>query len=72
MRRYADAYLDTVVHAANGRKHTMMALLSTLTLSLHSGWKDKEPHFGGAGSMNEFPSGQLTSTPWEGWWHDEA
>ncbi|MBT2535627.1 hypothetical protein J7I79_05645 [Arthrobacter sp. ISL-69] len=49
----------------------MMTLLSAMTLSLHAGWKDKDPHLGGAGSMGAFPSGQLSSTPWEGWWHDE-
>jgi hypothetical protein len=50
----------------------MMTLLSTLTLSLHSGWRDKDPQPGGAGSLGAFPSGQLSSAPWEGWWHDEA
>lgn len=49
----------------------MMTLLSTLTLSLHAGWKDKDPHVGGAASKGAFPSGQLSSTPWEGSWHDE-
>ncbi|WP_200951884.1 hypothetical protein [Arthrobacter sp. Soil736] len=46
-----------------------MMIWNSLTLFLDSHRYDRH-EFGGAGS--EFPSGQLTSTAWAGWWHDEA
>lgn len=46
-----------------------MMIWNSLTLFLDSRWTDRH-EFGGTGSG--FPSGQLTSTAWAGWWHDEA
>lgn len=46
-----------------------MMIWNSLTLFLDSRGNDRH-EFGGAGSG--FPSGQLTSAAWAGWWHDEA
>jgi hypothetical protein len=55
----------------------MMLLLSSLTLFLGSRRNDDDPQFGDRTASaefprTEFPSGQLTSSAWEGWWHDDA
>lgn len=46
-----------------------MLLASSLTLFLDYRGKDDDAH-SGAENATGFPSGQLTSSPWEGWWHD--
>jgi hypothetical protein len=49
-----------------------MLLLTSLNLLLdgrRSG--DNHSHSGGTG-QTEFPTGQLTSTAWEGWWHEDT
>lgn len=33
--------------------------------------EDNHAHSSGSGKPG-FPSGRLTSTAWEGWWHDDA
>jgi hypothetical protein len=48
-----------------------MLFASSLTLFLGYRGKDNDPRFGGEEDVTAFPSGQLTSTAWEGWWHDE-
>lgn len=45
-----------------------MLLLSSLNLLFDAG---RSEHAGGSGEK-EFPTGQLTSTAWEGWWHEDA
>ena len=45
-----------------------MSLLSSLNLLFDAGRRE---HSRGSGE-NEFPTGQLTSTAWEGWWHEDA
>jgi hypothetical protein len=49
----------------------MMLFWSSLTLFLDSRRND-DPQFGDGNANVSFPSGRLTSTAWEGWWHDEA
>ena len=49
-----------------------MLLLSCLNLLLDAGLGEgSRPHNGGLGTT-EFPTGRLTSTAWEGWWHEDA
>ncbi|MCU1516267.1 MAG: hypothetical protein JWQ75_988 [Pseudarthrobacter sp.] len=49
-----------------------MLLLSSLNLLLDTRRsEDNRPHSSGSGKT-EFPNGQLSSTAWEGWWHDDA
>jgi hypothetical protein len=45
-----------------------MLLLSSLNLLLDVGRRERTD---GSGE-NELPTGQLTSTAWEGWWHEDA
>ncbi len=33
---------------------------------------DDDPQANASKGVTEFPSGQLTSSAWEGWWHDDA
>lgn len=45
---------------------------SSLNLFLDSG-RDDDDHQSGDGNANtKFPSGQLTSSAWEGWMHEDA
>ena len=49
-----------------------MLLLSSLNLLLDARRsEDGRPHSSGSGTT-EFPNGQLSSTAWEGWWHEDA
>jgi hypothetical protein len=49
-----------------------MLLLSSLNLLFDAGrGEDSRPHNGGNGKT-DFPTGRLTSTAWEGWWHEDA
>jgi hypothetical protein len=49
-----------------------MLLLSSLNLLLDARRsEDSHAHSAGSGKA-EFPNGKLTSTAWEGWWHDDA
>lgn len=53
----------------------MMMLLSTIALFVDAGRGGDSPRGGGSGRGNPrpaFPSGPLTSSAWEGWWHDDA
>ena len=48
-----------------------MLLLSSLNLLLNAGrGEDSRPHSGEDGKT-DFPTGRLTSTAWEGWWHED-
>lgn len=47
-----------------------MLIWKSLTLFLDSPRPDDEPGCGGGKASTGFPSGQLTSTAWEGWWHE--
>lgn len=47
-------------------------LRSSLSLFFSSPQNDGTSQFGGAGSSSDFPEGQLTSSAWEGWWHNPA
>lgn len=47
-----------------------MLFASSLTLFLDYRGKDNDPRSGGD-DVTAFPNGQLTSSAWEGWWHDE-
>ncbi len=47
-----------------------MLFASSLTLFLDYRGKDDDAHTGGPENATAFPSGQLTSSAWEGWWHD--
>lgn len=47
-----------------------MLFASSLTLFLDYRGKDDDAHAGGPENVTAFPSGQLTSSAWEGWWHD--
>lgn len=50
----------------------MMLLLSSLNLLLDARRSDdSRPRSSGSGTTG-FPNGELTSTAWEGWWHDDA
>lgn len=49
-----------------------MLLLSSLNLLFDAGRSDDSRARTGPDGMNEFPTGQLTSTAWEGWWHEDA
>ncbi|MDQ0028793.1 hypothetical protein [Arthrobacter bambusae] len=48
-----------------------MSLLNSFTLFLCSGRIGPDPQFDGDNTAASFPTGQLTSNAWEGWWHDE-
>jgi hypothetical protein len=50
----------------------MMLFLGSLTLFLDSRRNDGEPQNDRGEAVTDFPNGRLTSTAWEGWWHDEA
>jgi hypothetical protein len=47
-----------------------MVLWKSLTLFLDSRGSDDDPRFSGGEARTGFPSGQLTSSAWEGWWHE--
>ncbi|CAH0153850.1 hypothetical protein SRABI83_00782 [Arthrobacter sp. Bi83] len=49
-----------------------MLLWSSLTLFLDSRRNDDDSSSGGGKASSDFPRGQLTSTAWEGWWHDDV
>lgn len=49
-----------------------MLLLKALSLFLDSGRADDAHKFDDSAAKARFPSGQLTSSPWAGWWHEEA
>jgi hypothetical protein len=53
-------------------KDTTMFLWRSLNLFLDSHGDDGDRRFGDGPTNTEFPSGQLTSSAWEGWWHEEA
>lgn len=49
-----------------------MLLLSSLNFLLDAGrGEGSRPHNGGIGKT-DFPTGRLTSTAWEGWWHEDT
>ncbi|WP_306904156.1 hypothetical protein [Arthrobacter pascens] len=49
-----------------------MLLLNTLNLLLDARrHDDNHSYIGGTGKAG-FPSGELTSSAWEGWWHEDA
>lgn len=48
-----------------------MFLLSGITLFLDAGRKGNEGRHGDSHAGTEFPSGLLTSSAWEGWWHED-
>jgi hypothetical protein len=49
-----------------------MLLLSSLNFLFDAGLGDSSrPHNSGIGKT-DFPTGRLTSTAWEGWWHEDA
>jgi hypothetical protein len=50
----------------------MMLLLTSLNFLLDARRSDDSHPYGGGSGKTEFPNGQLTSTAWEGWWHDDA
>lgn len=45
-------------------------LRSSLSLFFSSRQNDGTSQLSGAGSNSDFPQGQLTSSAWEGWWHN--
>ena len=49
-----------------------MLLLSSLNLLLDARRSDDNRAYSSGNGKKEFPNGQLTSTAWEGWWHDDA
>ena len=49
-----------------------MLLLSSLS-RLSTPARSEDSHANnGVNGKTEFPTGHLTSTAWEGWWHDDA
>ncbi|WP_457962319.1 hypothetical protein M1E17_12140 [Arthrobacter sp. D1-29] len=50
----------------------MMLLFTSLNFLLDARRNDDNPAHGAGSGKTGFPHGQLTSTAWEGWWHDEA
>jgi hypothetical protein len=63
--------VDSVVHTTI-MKGRIMLLLRSLNLLLDARRSDDHrPHSSGNGATG-FPNGQLSSTAWEGWWHDDA
>jgi hypothetical protein len=53
-------------------KDAKMLLLNTLNLLLDARRNDdNHSYIGGTGKAG-FPSGELTSSAWEGWWHEDA
>ncbi|MCA4133118.1 hypothetical protein [Arthrobacter sp. M4] len=46
--------------------------MSGITLFLDGGRKGFSGSWGEGNNTTDFPSGQLTSTAWAGWWHDEV
>lgn len=59
-----------VIRRTHRKEMTM--LRSSLSLFFSSPQNDGTSQFGGAGSSSDFPEGQLTSSAWEGWWHNPA
>lgn len=49
-----------------------MLLLSSLNLLFDAGRSDDGRAHPGQDGKSEFPTGQLTSTAWEGWWHEDV
>ena len=49
-----------------------MLLLSSLNLLVDARRSDDNRAYSSGSGKTEFPNGQLTSTAWEGWWHDDA
>jgi hypothetical protein len=47
-----------------------MLFASSLTLFLDYRGKDDDAHSGSVENAPSFPSGELSSSAWEGWWHD--
>jgi hypothetical protein len=49
-----------------------MLLLSSLNLLLDAGRGEDSRPYNGGNVKTDFPTGRLTSTAWEGWWHEDA
>ncbi|WP_258805818.1 hypothetical protein [Pseudarthrobacter sp. NS4] len=49
-----------------------MFLLNSLNLLLDGRRSDDNRSYNGGSGKTDSPEGQLTSTAWEGWWHEEA
>ncbi len=49
-----------------------MLLLSSLNLLPNAARSEDSHAHNGVNEKSEFPTGHLTSTAWEGWWHDDA
>lgn len=49
-----------------------MMLLSSLNLLFDAGRGEDSCARNAGNGQPGFPTGQLTSTAWEGWWHDDA
>jgi hypothetical protein len=53
-------------------KDAKMLLWNSLNLLLDARRNDDNHSYSGGNGKTEFPTGQLTSTAWEGWWHEDA
>lgn len=53
-------------------KDAKMLLLNTLNLLLDARRNDDNHSYIGGTGKPGFPSGELTSSAWEGWWHEDA
>jgi hypothetical protein len=62
--------LINVIRVTHRKEITM--LRNSLSLFLSSRQKDGSRQSGETSAVAEFPQGQLTSTAWEGWWHNPA
>ncbi|HYH76875.1 MAG TPA: hypothetical protein VD841_05170 [Arthrobacter sp.] len=49
-----------------------MLLLNSLNLLLDARRSDDSRQYSSGSGATGFPNGHLTSTAWEGWWHDDA
>ena len=49
-----------------------MLLLSSLNLLLDARRSEDNRSYGSGNGKAGFPNGQLSSTAWEGWWHEDG
>ncbi|MBT2533827.1 hypothetical protein J7E83_17180 [Arthrobacter sp. ISL-48] len=49
-----------------------MLLLNSLNLLLDARRNGDNHSYSGKNGKTGFPTGQLTSAAWEGWWHEDA
>lgn len=55
-----------------GLEDVLMFFLTTLNFSLEVSRGDAKPFEHDGNGSSQFPDGQLSSTAWEGWWHEDT